>query len=415
MEAKNGQAAVGNLPSDVAGSKMSTRCHFSNCKNSSGDLQGLTIRLHTHDAKCKVRNQLNLWILIAISFLNINCAKDKAEIPSDLNYVLDTTWPLYSKISFNEISWMDVDRNTGRIYLLQRSQPAISIWTSTGELVDVWATEDLGDPHSITLQAQANGELFVWITDMAPPQSAGSGFGHCLKKFSTEGKLLGTVGTCAENSQGTGLDPVQFDKVTDVAFDSEGNLFVTDGDLNGLNNRVLKMAPGGAVLMVWSAPGNQAGSGPKEFDLPHAILVDECDRVWIADALNHRIQVISNTGVFYGELTCFGDYGVYGIDFSAPLSSSSQGASNTLFVTTSPTSGDNKGTVYVFDIPMNCNQLADLGTCAPLKKWSIELPPTEETAMLHDVTSNGSADAIYISELGGELPPQKWILQEEQE
>lgn len=304
---------------------------------------------------------------------------------------------------------MEVDREAGLIYLLQRSQPPVSVWTPQGELVGAWDTEALGDPHSITLETRPDGRKFVWITDMAPPRPAGGGYGHCIKQFTTEGDLVGSIGRCGENTQGIGLDPVQFDRVTDIAFDSFGQLFVTDGDIGGLNNRVLKLTPTGEVVMEWSAPGNQPGSGAKEFNLPHDLHIDVCDRVWVADALNHRIQVIGNEGSFYGELSCFGDYGVYGIDLSAIRESPTGTHLATLFVTASPTDGGNRGTVTVFNVPMECSEPTNIGVCEPVTQWDIRLPPTHKTAMLHSVTADSDGKSIYLSELGGALPPQKWV------
>src|SRR6201999_675461 len=106
------------------------------------------------------------------------------------------------------------------------------------------------------------------------------------------------------------LDPVQFDKVTNVAFDSEGMMWVTDGDLNGLNNRVLQLNPvTQEVLQVWCAPGDVPGDGPGQFHLPHSIAIDPFDRVWIADALNNRVQILTTGGEFLQQLPCFGTNG----------------------------------------------------------------------------------------------------------
>lgn len=317
-------------------------------------------------------------------------------------YVLDPDFPRPSSIEFGEVSWSFFDQTKGLLVLLQRSQPTISFWTPDGTFLSGWTTDALGDPHSVELHTAASGQRSVWITDMAPPLVAGTGYGHCLKRFTLNGELVGTIGTCGQHSQGTGLDPVQFDKVTDVAFDSDGKLFVTDGDLDGLNNRVLKLEPDGTVLQVWSAPGNQPGSGPKEFNLPHAVEVDACDRVWVADALNHRIQVIGNDGTYYGELACFGADGVYGLDLVA-------GAPARLFVTTSPTSQPRGGTVYVYDVEMICSQPTVFTDCDAVASWPIELPPTPETAMLHAISADPRTQDVYLSELGGILPPQKWL------
>jgi len=323
-------------------------------------------------------------------------------------YVLDPTFPRPAAVSFEQVSWVAVDWTDGFIYLLQRSLPAVSIWTPEGDLVESWDTLDLGDPHSITLHTDAAGVVdSVWITDMAPPRYAGDGYGHCLKQFSLEGELLRNIGVCGPDSQGAGLDPVQFDKVTDVAFDSQGRLWVADGDIDGLNNRVLKLTPEGEVLMAWSAPDNRAGSGPKELNLPHAVLVDDCDRVWVADALNNRVQVIDTDGTFYGQFACFGDEGVYGLALDATHEADG-GRAATLFVSSSSTGGGS-GAMHLFDVPMECDRPAEIGACPASLQWEIDLPPTQETAMLHAIAVEESGDSIYIAELGGNLPPQKFV------
>lgn len=334
---------------------------------------------------------------------------EPARVESPVTYVLDPSFPKPAPIALDEVTWPLFDRSTGELYLLQRSLPAVSVWTPDGELVRSWDTRELGDPHSIRIQRGPPGSTaWIWVTDMAPPRLAGDGYGHCLKRFDLAGRFAGSIGTCGPDSQGTGLDPVQFDKVTDVAFDGSGHLFVADGDLGGLNNRVLELDPDGTVLMDWSAPGGQPGDGPKEFHLPHALRVDECGRVWVADALNHRIQVIGTDGTFHGELSCFGDYGVYGLALGAtrgtPL-----GPAAPLFVSTSPTDGQNRGTVYLFEAPMSCGAPDEIGTCAPVTSWDITLPPTQQTAMLHALSVQPDGGAIFLAELGGALPPQKWI------
>lgn len=324
-------------------------------------------------------------------------------------YVLDSGFPQPSTISFDQVTWMQVDWRTGWVYLLQRSQPPVSVWTPAGELVRSWDTQALGDPHSISLENLPDGSQRVWITDMAPPLYAGQGFGHCLKQFTTEGELLSTLGTCGPDSQGAGLDPVQFDKVTDIAFGAEGERYVTDGDLDGLNNRLLAIDRIGRVVRDWSAPDNQPGSGPGEFDLPHDVEVDSCQRLWIADALNHRVQVIGSGGEVVGELDCFGDDGVYGIALTGALEASTGAWFATLFVTTSPTTGGGRGTVYVFDVPLDCQRPSAIGECRPVTRWDVELPATEQTSLLHAVTTDRDGTALYISLLGGSLPPQKWV------
>ena len=236
----------------------------------------------------------------------------------------------------------------------------------------------------------------------APPRT---GYGHCLKQFTLSGGLLSVIGTCGENSQGTGLDPVQFDEVTDVAWNAAGELLVSDGDLNGLNNRVLTLDPTGVVVASWSAPGDVPGSGPKQFDLPHTVLVDRCDRVWVADALNHRVQVIGSEGTYYGSLTSFGDLGVYALAFGPVFPSPPQVV---LFVGASPTSSGGTGTVSLFEVPLDCSRPAAIGSATPFTSFDVPIPTSTSMTLLHSITVDPETWDVYLSVLGGSLPPEKW-------
>jgi hypothetical protein len=321
------------------------------------------------------------------------------------SYSLDPTFPKAAGFSFNTVSWVERDPSSKLIYLLQRSTPPVSAWTTSGDLVSSWTTQTLGDPHSISFQPNSGASTSVWITDMAPPLLAGQGYGHCLKQFSLTGNPTSTIGTCAENSQGTGLSPVQFDEVTDIAWDHAGALLVSDGDLHGLNNRVLKLDATGTVLANWSAPGDQPGTGPAQFNLPHALLVDPCDRIWIADALNHRVQALGSDGTYLGSLTTFGELGVYALAFGA---SSSPPAETLLFVGASPTSGGGIGTVSIFAVPTDCAPL-DVAGLSPFARFDVPIPSSTSMTLLHSLTVDPETWDVYVAVLGGNLPPQKWV------
>ncbi len=307
--------------------------------------------------------------------------------------------------NFQEVSWLTVGPQDS-IYVLQRGGFDVSIWSPGGQVVAQWWPNQLLYPHSLRIQRLPSGENRIWVTDMVPPpQQQVVPQGHCVKEFSVGGQLLGTIGACGGDTQGTGLDPVQFDKVTDIAFDSRGLRWISDGDLGGLNNRVLQLDADGRVLQVWSAPGNQPGSGPGQFNLPHALDIDSCDRVFIADTLNHRIQVIRTDGTFLQQLQCFGSDGVYGLR----VAKSSTSGSLQLATTSSPTSHPAGGTVRLFDVAPSCTAAQPVpGNCTTSAQWDIALPPSPMTGMLHSIDV-GSDGGIYIATLGGNLPPQKWV------
>jgi hypothetical protein len=348
---------------------------------------------------------------LALACLLAGCGPSRsADAPSvrtfgSVSYTRDPTFPRPSGIAFGTVSWVERDPRTRQISVLQRSAPPVSAWTPDGALVSSWTTQALGDPHSISFHTAPGATTAVWITDMAPPLLAGTGYGHCLKRFTLSGDLVSTIGTCGESSQGTGIDPVQFDEVTDIAWNAAGDLVVSDGDLHGLNNRVLTLDPGGRVLASWSAPGDQPGSGPGQFNLPHALIVDRCDRVWIADALNHRVQVIASDGTYRGALTSFGDLGVYAVAFGAAFSSPPEAI---LFVGASPSTGGGTGTVSLFLVPMDCGHPAVAGVM-PFASFDVPIPPSTSTTLLHSIAVDPETWDVYLAVLGSDLPPQKWV------
>ncbi len=81
---------------------------------------------------------------------------------------------------------------------------------------------------------------------------------------------LGTMGT--------------FNRETDIAWDSQGNMYVSDGYGN---SRIAKISNEG----VWLKTVGTYGSGQDQFNTPHGIAVDGQGDVYVADRGNLRIQV----------------------------------------------------------------------------------------------------------------------------
>ena len=87
-----------------------------------------------------------------------------------------------------------------------------------------------------------------------------------------------------------------FNQPTDVAWDSEGNSYFSDGYIN---SRVGKVNARG----VWVASWGSLGSGPGQFDTPHGIAVSPDDEIYVADRGNRRIQVFDQDGNYLREFT----------------------------------------------------------------------------------------------------------------
>ncbi|MGE3956183.1 MAG: peptidyl-alpha-hydroxyglycine alpha-amidating lyase family protein [Vicinamibacterales bacterium] len=87
-----------------------------------------------------------------------------------------------------------------------------------------------------------------------------------------------------------------FNQPTDVAWDSKGNSYFSDGYVN---SRVGKANAKGEWVGSWGSLGN----GPGQFDTPHGIAVSPKDEVYVADRGNRRIQVFDTEGKYLREFT----------------------------------------------------------------------------------------------------------------
>ena len=87
-----------------------------------------------------------------------------------------------------------------------------------------------------------------------------------------------------------------FRQPTDVAWDSAGNIYITDGYVN---SRVAKYDKNGDWVKSWG----EKGTAPGQFRLPHAIAIDRNNNIYVGDRSNRRIQVFDTEGRFLRMFT----------------------------------------------------------------------------------------------------------------
>ena len=80
-----------------------------------------------------------------------------------------------------------------------------------------------------------------------------------------------------------------FCRPTDVGWDPQGNIFVSDGYCN---NRVVKYDKEGRFLA--KSGSEKPGKALGQFNLPHGMQVDGNGHVWVADRTNFRYQELDN-------------------------------------------------------------------------------------------------------------------------
>jgi DNA-binding beta-propeller fold protein YncE len=188
-------------------------------------------------------------------------------------------WPqVPSQIMFGQVSAVATD-SADRVFVFHRGEHPIVVFDRGGRFLRSWGDGLVKKAHGLRIDRQDN----VWITDIGD---------HLVRKFDREGKLLLTLG-----EKGVpGDDRDHFNQPTDVAFTPSGAFYVTDGYGNA---RVVKFAADGSYLMEWG----KKGTGPGEFNLPHAICLNTRGRIYVGDRENNRIQVFDADGKFLAQWT----------------------------------------------------------------------------------------------------------------
>jgi hypothetical protein len=98
---------------------------------------------------------------------------------------------------------------------------------------------------------------------------------------------------------GNGTQGDSFNRPTDIAWDAQGNMFVSDAYSNA---RIVKLDKTGRFIKAWGSKG----SDPGQFDMPMSVAVDPQGNVYVADLGNKRIQVFDNDGGVKKSITGVG-------------------------------------------------------------------------------------------------------------
>src|SRR6266700_3701108 len=199
---------------------------------------------------------------------------------------------------WGQTSAIDVDRD-GNIWVFERcganscagsnAAPVVKLAPS-GKYLRSFGAGMFVFPHGIHVDRGGN----VWVTDADGKE----GKGHQVVEFSTNGKVLLTLGKAGVAGDG----PDTFNRPSDVLVAPSGEIFVADGHGPGSNARIVKFSADGKFIKAW---GKQ-GSGPGEFDSPHSMAMDSKGRLFVADRTNNRIQIFDQDGKFIDQWKQFG-------------------------------------------------------------------------------------------------------------
>ena len=205
--------------------------------------------------------------VIAVAPLGLGCDRDQTRIGH-----LEKVWGRrgISDGRLQKPRAMAIDAED-RLFIVDMTA-RIQAFDTEGHYLHGWQTPDhkVGKPTGISIGRDGN----VLVADTHYYQ---------VLVYSPVGKLLKTIG-------GTeGHRPGEFGLVTDVVEDSVGNMYVAE---YGEYDRIQKFSPDGKFILQWGGHGSEPG----RFIRPQNMAIDAEDRIWVADACNHRIQVFDTGG-----------------------------------------------------------------------------------------------------------------------
>jgi len=232
-------------------------------------------------------------------------------------------------MNFGEVPGVAVD-SKGRVYVFTRSNSAygpafgptaaqLLEFGPKGEFIREIGKQLYGWSFAHTVRIDKDDN--IWAVDKGSDM---------IIKMNQAGRVLMVFGRRKESADGAEpwehpnppLPPNDgmFRQPTDVAWDSQGNIFISDGYVN---SRVAKYDKNGDWVKSFGEPG----TGPGQFRTPHAVVIDKSDNVYVGDRGNRRVQVFDTNGTYKREfrVEIQPDYGTRAVNGATPPKGSQNG------------------------------------------------------------------------------------------
>ena len=165
----------------------------------------------------------------------------------------------------------------GNLYVADSQNHRIVVFDASGQPLREFGSEgtqagQFKEPWGVAVAP--NGEIYVADT-----------WNHRVQVFDAQGKWKRMWGQFLETQEANGPGD-SFYGPRDLAFDAQGNLYVSDTG----NKRIIKYDPKGQMI---GAVGGQ-GDGEGQFQEPVGIALDKDGLLYVADTWNQRIQVFDS-------------------------------------------------------------------------------------------------------------------------
>ena len=241
-------------------------------------------------------------VVIAVAFALVVPVFGQSSVP-EIPFDVPADYFQYpAEMNFGEITSVATN-SKGHVFILSRSNPTGNVFG--GAATQLFEFDENGHyireigrgvygfafGHGVRIDRDDN----IWVVDKGS---------NMVMKFNQVGHIMMVLGRKEEATDDhhypdrTKAPPHvdgMFNQPTDVAWDSAGNIFISDGYVN---SRVAKYDNTGTWVKSWG----KRGYGPGEFNVPHGIAIDYQNRIYVADRANGRLQVFDTDGTFLKEI-----------------------------------------------------------------------------------------------------------------
>src|ERR1019366_2226848 len=169
------------------------------------------------------------------------------------------------------------DTNLTDLWVASTSSNTIVEMSTAGATVATLSGSGLNQPYGVADDASGVYVANTYAMDV-------------VKLNKTTGAVLWTQTTCGGTA---------FGRSRGLTIGSDGNLYIADTD----NDRIV---PLNATTGACGTPFGSTGTGNGQFKSPWTLLSDGAGGLWVADAMNFRIEHVSDTGTFISAIGSFG-------------------------------------------------------------------------------------------------------------
>jgi tripartite motif-containing protein 71 len=211
------------------------------------------------------------------------------KLSSDGKTVAEWGTPGHGAGQFERLEGVAVDAN-GNIYAADSANSRVQKLTSSGSVDMVWGSQfkcrDLPGTKCQVVPDDAgfHGNLSVGVDGTGKLFVVDGSYG--MRVFNSAGPLSSKWGKALSS------EPGGFRAADGVAFDNAGNIYVADA----LNYRIQKFAPDGSTIAQWGSK-----DGKLAFNQPAGVAVDLEGNVYVADTDNQRLVMLSPSGEYVTE------------------------------------------------------------------------------------------------------------------